>query len=87
MTLWKRKLFRGRCNLEEKEAGMSFSPRKRCVRPSPGLMDIHRKMVSITLQSTDVYLFSLLVYFCHQETKIFKFDILAKNLLSGAQKS
>jgi hypothetical protein len=57
---------------------MSFSPRKRCVRPSPGLMDIHRRMVSIILQSTDVYLRSLLVYFCLQETKVFKIDILAK---------
>ena len=41
-------------------------------------MDIHRRMVSITLQSTNVYLRSLLVYFCHQETKVFKIDILAK---------
>jgi hypothetical protein len=57
---------------------MSFSPGERCVRLSPGLMDIHRRMVSITLQSTDVYLRSLLVYFCHQETKVFKIDILAK---------
>jgi hypothetical protein len=40
------------------------------------LIDIHHRMVSTTLQSTDVYFHYLLVYFCHQETKTF--DILAK---------
>jgi hypothetical protein len=42
------------------------------------LIDIHHRMVSTTLQSTDVYLHSLLVCFCHQETKTFRIDILAK---------
>ena len=81
ITLWKRKkrkLLRESFDLQKKFAGMSFSPRKRYIRPSPGLMDIHHRVVSITLQSTDVYLCSLLVYFCHQEAKIFRVDILAK---------